>query len=248
MNRCALSSLPRLLIGPSTPADIWAARKHSSTGHLKPIARSSRSEAEDDCDFTRILAAFVKYICSWLLLVNNTARLFPRRIHFLHQSPRSENHTQQETPLLDRECGEVTVTDPAHPLYGQTLPLLPVRINRIPLHVMVLLPSGRRHMVPRAATDLERPGEAVSPASPLPPISVRTILPLARLVHQLKQAKEESHAEQTASTIYPTEPCVPSSHDDLSSASPKPPAATRAPDRRPHSARANRCTRQGGRP
>src|SRR5260370_36301027 len=107
--------------------------------------------------------------------------------------------------------------------------------------------TGRRHMVPRAATNLEGPGEAVSPASPLPVTSVRTILPLARLVHQLKQAKEESHAEQTASTIHPTEHCFPSSHDDLSSASPKPPAATRAPDRRPHSARAHSRTRQGGR-
>jgi Family of unknown function (DUF5372) len=95
------------------------------------------------------------------------------------------NHTQQETPLLDRVCGEVTVTDPAHPLYGQTLPRLPMRVNRHPLRVMVLLPSGRRHLVPRAATNLERPEGAVSPAAPLPAISVRTILPLARLVQQL---------------------------------------------------------------
>jgi hypothetical protein len=95
------------------------------------------------------------------------------------------NHTQQETPLLDRVCGEVTVTDPAHPLYGQTLPQLPMRIKHNPLQVMVLLPSGRRHLVPRAATNLERPEGAVSPAVPLPVISVRTILPLARLVQQL---------------------------------------------------------------
>jgi hypothetical protein len=99
--------------------------------------------------------------------------------------PGLANHTQRETPLLDKVCGEVTVTDPAHPLSGQTLPRLPVRINRNPLQVMVLLPSGRRHMVPRAATNLERPEGAVSPAAPLPVISVRTILPLARLVQQL---------------------------------------------------------------
>src|SRR6266704_6373514 len=84
--------------------------------------------------------------------------LSPRRL------PCSGNQTQRETPLLDKVCGEVTVTDPAHPLYGQTLPQLPVRINRSTPHVMVLLPSGRRHMVPRAATNLERPEEAVSPA------------------------------------------------------------------------------------
>ncbi|SRR5260221_1586322 len=170
----------------------------------------------------------------------------PRNLCLQHR-PGSVNQTQQETPLLDKVCGEVTVTDPAHPLYGQTLPQLPVRINRSTPHVMVLLPSGRRHMVPRAATNLERPEEAVSPASPLSSISVRTILPLARLVQQLKQAKEESHAEQTVSTIHPTEPCVPSFYDDLSAASPKPPTATCAPDRRPHSARAHSRTNQGGR-
>ena len=166
----------------------------------------------------------------------------PRRL------PGLANHTQQETPLLDRVCGEVTVTDPAHPLYGQTLPRLPVRIKRHPLQVMVLLPSGRRHLVPRAATNLERPERAVSPAVPLLVISVRTILPLARLVQQLKQAKEESHAEQTASTNHPTDPGIPSSRDDLLSASPEPPTATRPPDRRPHSAPARSRTRQGGHP
>jgi hypothetical protein len=157
------------------------------------------------------------------------------------------NHTQQETPLLDRVCGEVTVTDPAHPLYGYTLPQLPMRINRNPPQVMVLLPSGRRHLVPRAATNLECPEGVVSSAAPLPMISVRTILPLARLVQQLKQAKEESHAEQTASPIHSTEQSFPSSHDNLSSASPEPPAATCAPDGQSHSACAHRRPNQGGR-
>src|SRR5438876_6603737 len=109
---------------------------------------------------------------------------------------------------------------------------------------MVLLPSGRRHMVPRAATDLERQQGAVSPAAPLPLISVRTILPLARLVQQLKQAKEESHAEQTASPIHPTESGVSISRDDLLSASSEPPAATRTPDRRAHSAHARSQAKQ----
>jgi|SRR5438128_674961 len=174
------------------------------------------------------------------------SRLLPRLP--LRRPSGSGNRTQQETPLLDRVCGEVTVTDPAHPLYGQILPQLPMRINQNPRQVMVLLPSGRRHLVPRAATNLERPEGTASPAAPLPVISVRTILPLARLVQQLKQAKEESHAEQTTSAIHLTESCVPSSRDDLLSTSPEPPAATRTPDRRPHSARAHSRTRQGGQP
>ena len=155
------------------------------------------------------------------------------------------NQTQRETPLFDGVCGEVTVTDPTHPLYGQTLPQLPVRMNRSTPHVMVLLPTGRRHAIPRAATNLECLVEAASPDSPLPTTSVRTILPLARLVHQLKQAKEESHAEQTTSTSHPMEQCFPGSADLLASASPEQPAATGAPGRRSHSAHPKSSKRQG---
>ena len=156
-----------------------------------------------------------------------------------------ENQTHRETPLFDGVCSEVTVTDPTHPLYGQTLRRLPVRMNRSTPHVMVLLPTGRRHAIPRAATNLECTVEVASPASRLPAISVRTMLPLARLVHQLKQAKEESHAEQTASTSHPTEQCSPDSADPLVSASPEQPAATGAPGRRSHSAHPKSRTRQG---
>src|SRR5439155_22750516 len=100
---------------------------------------------------------------------------------------------------------------------------------------------------PWAATNLERPEEVITPAAPLPVISVRTILPLAHLVQQLKQAKEESHAEQNASAIHSTAHSFSSSYDDLSSASPEPPTATRAPDRRPHWAHARSQAKQGGR-
>lgn len=155
------------------------------------------------------------------------------------------NQTQRDTPLFDRVCGEVKVTDPTHPLYGQTLPRLPVRINRSTPSVMVLLPTGRRHAIPRSATDLEYPVEVVSQASALPTISVRTILPLARFVQRLKQAKEESHAKQTASTIDSTEQCCSSSPDALVSAPTEQPAATRSPRRRSHSTRSSSSTRQG---
>lgn len=158
------------------------------------------------------------------------------------------NQTQRDTPLLERVLDIVTITDPTHPLYGQTLPRLPVRTHRSTPHVMVLLPTGRRHTIPRAVTNLECPVEVVSHSSPLPAISVRTILPLARLVQQLKQAKEESHAKQAASTIHSTEQCAPSFHDALASAPPEQPAATRSPGRRPHSAQAKSRTRQGAQP
>ena len=157
----------------------------------------------------------------------------------------SRNQTQRDTPLFEALSGEVTITDPTHPLYGHTFPRLTVRVNRSKTHVTVLLPTGRRRSVPRSATDLEHPVEAVSHDLPLPAISVRTILPLARLVQQRKQAKEESHAEQATSTIHPTEQCSPSSPDPLAAASGEQPTATGAPGRRTHSAGAHKRTRQG---
>src|SRR6266702_6603259 len=86
------------------------------------------------------------------------------------------NQIQRDTPLFEELSGEVTITDPTHPLYGHTLPCLSVRVHRSKTHVTVLLPTGRRRSVPRSATNLEHPTEHVSHDSPLPVISVRTIL------------------------------------------------------------------------
>src|SRR5579875_1145167 len=169
----------------------------------------------------------------------------PQRSRNLRPHPGWVNHTQQETPLLDRVCGEVTVTDPAHPLYGQTLPQLPMRVKHKPLQVMVLLPSGRRHLIPRAATNLEREAVAGLSATPLPSISIRTILPLARLVQQLMQAKEESHAEQPLSIIDSPELCHSCSSNDVPAASPKPSTTTRFSGRQSHSERTHDQTKQG---
>ena len=157
----------------------------------------------------------------------------------------SRNQTQQDTPLFEELSGEVTVTDPTHPLYGHTLPCISVRVNRSKTHVTVLLPTGRRRSVPRSATDLERPREEVSLDPPLPIISVRTILPLARFVQRLKQAKEERHAEQQAESIRSTEPDSTRSPNDLAPTSREQPAATRLPGRPTHSARPTSRERSG---
>jgi Family of unknown function (DUF5372) len=155
------------------------------------------------------------------------------------------NQTQRDTPLFEELSGEVTITDPTHPLFGQTLPLLTVRINRSKTHVTVLLPTGRRRSVPRSATDLERPVEQASHEPPLPVITVRTILPLARFVQGLKQPKEERHAEQQTESIQATGPASTSSDNGLAPTSRKPPAATRPPGRPTHSARQTSRVRQG---
>ncbi len=155
------------------------------------------------------------------------------------------NQIQRDTPLFEELSGEVTITDPTHPLYGHTLPLLSVRVNRSKTHVTVLLPTGRRRSVPRSATHLERPAEETSHEPTLPVISVRTILPLARFVQALKQAKEERHAEQAASSIPAPGPDSPRTDNDLAPTSTEQPAATRPPGRPSHSARPSRAVRPG---
>jgi Family of unknown function (DUF5372) len=146
----------------------------------------------------------------------------------------SQNQGQQDTPLFEELSGEVTVTDPTHPLYGQTLPCISVRVHRSTTHVTVLLPTGRRRSIPRSATDLERPAEEAEHDPPLPAISVRTILPLARFVQGLKQAKEDRHAERSVESIQATEADFPRSDNDLASASRKPSAPTGFPDGSTH--------------
>ena len=158
------------------------------------------------------------------------------------------NQIQQDTPLFEELSGEVTITDPTHPLYGHTLPLLTVRVNRSKTHVTVLLPTGRRRSVPKASTDLEHPVEQASLHPCLPVISVRTILPLARFVLGLKQAKEERYAEQAGSLVQSPESSSTSSTHDLAPASTDQPAATRSPGRPPHSVRPRSKVRQGERP
>src|SRR5262245_26910271 len=106
----------------------------------------------------------------------------------------SRPQTHGDTPLFEELSGEVTITDPTHPLYGKTLPCLSTRVNRSKTHVTVLLPTGRRRSVPKASTNLERSAEQSSHDPALPLVSVRTILPLAHFVQGLKQAKEQRHA------------------------------------------------------
>jgi Family of unknown function (DUF5372) len=155
------------------------------------------------------------------------------------------NQTQRDTPLFEELSGEVTVTDPTHPLYGQTLPCMSVRVHRSKTHVTVLLPTGRRRSVPRSATDLERPAEETSHDLPLPVISVRPILPLARFVLGLKQAKEERHAEQQAESIQATEPNSTRSDNDLAPTPTEQPAATGSSGCPTHSVHPRSQVRQG---
>jgi hypothetical protein len=89
---------------------------------------------------------------------------------------------------FERVVSSVTVTDPHHPLFGQQLKLLSLSCGRGPAYIAVALPDGRRRLMRRAATDLERP---LAPRMVLPLISVRTLLPLARHIRSMLASSNE---------------------------------------------------------
>jgi hypothetical protein len=75
--------------------------------------------------------------------------------------------------------------------------------SRGPGFIAVALPDGRRRLIRRAATDLDWP---LASAVMLPRISLRTLLPLARLIRSMVAAscKEACHADTLPSSAAPT--------------------------------------------
>jgi hypothetical protein len=109
----------------------------------------------------------------------------------------------ESATALERPGNEVTITDPAHPFFGQRLSMVYRKCPGRRDHVLVQLPSGVRRAVPVAATSLagnisglgDRTGS--SPAT----ISIRTLLPLAALIQALnRRALEVSDAAGNRST------------------------------------------------
>ena len=109
------------------------------------------------------------------------------------------NQTLQSAADFDRVVTTVTVTEPRHPLFGRELRLLSLDCSRGPAFVAAALPDGRRRLLRRAATDLERP--LASQATALPRISARTLLPLARHVRSMLTSLTEEirHAKPSPS-------------------------------------------------
>src|SRR5258708_31002018 len=85
---------------------------------LPPFKAVSTYYAADARTRERKVASWVPH----LQRSSSRSRRSPR----LPYQPGWANQTQRETPLFDGVCGEVTVTDPTHPLYRQTLPQLDV--------------------------------------------------------------------------------------------------------------------------
>jgi hypothetical protein len=89
---------------------------------------------------------------------------------------------------VDSFTNEITITDPAHPFFGQQLPtVFRGRAGRRD-HVLVKLPGGGRRAISVAATSLADHISALDDRTAPSPflVSVRTLLPVAQLVRALK--------------------------------------------------------------
>jgi len=109
----------------------------------------------------------------------------------------SKTQKQQNAPLSDRVVSAVTITEPTHPLFGQTLPVIRIPASAlIEPTIIVQLPNGEHRRLPQAATDLAlAPRDRIVSTVPLLPISVRTLLPLAHAVRCLLEVREEKRDE-----------------------------------------------------
>jgi len=114
------------------------------------------------------------------------------------------HQTRRSATPTDRLISAVTVTDPRHPLYGQRLAVLSLACARGPRFIAVALPDGRRRLIRRGATDLERPaGTNLA----VPRVSARTLLPLARHVRGLVTAS----STEIVHAVSPPRSCTPTS-------------------------------------
>lgn len=106
--------------------------------------------------------------------------------------------TGHKTPQIDQLTDQVTITDTAHPLFGRIFPLVRSASPRGREGLVVLLPDGQHRTVPVKATDFQLGSYSTVNGldhPPLPVISVRTILPLARLVRAKLALREEKSDE-----------------------------------------------------
>src|SRR4029453_16340037 len=52
---------------------------------------------------------------------------------------------------------QITITDPQHPLYGRTFPLVGTCSSRSDSRLILALPNGYQRIVPRSVTNIDRP-------------------------------------------------------------------------------------------
>src|SRR5215831_58247 len=122
-----------------------------------------------------------------LIEVNSTSWSSEMSVH--GASPPNTTQTHHTTPVTDEILSHVTITDPVHPLFQCTLPVIRRTLWRGKPYLVVRLATGRTRSVPLAATNEE--------LMPQPPgisgllfISARTLLFVARHLQLMALAKE----------------------------------------------------------
>src|SRR6516225_1230390 len=131
--------------------------------------------------------------------VNSIQWLSETSVH--SASPLSLTQTHHTTPVTDEILSHVTITDPVHPLFQCTLPVIRRTLWRGKPYLVMRLATGRTRSVPLAATN-EEPMPQLPGTSRLLPISARTLLPVARHLQLMALAKEGA-CHDTSSPLTP---------------------------------------------
>jgi len=141
--------------------------------------------------------------------------------------------TRRDASDFDRVVRSITITDPRHPLYGRSFPMVHPISPRGKAQLVIRLPDGQPRSVPRAATDIDGPLQPALPAREVPWISVRTLHPVAQCVRSIIRAAEEvardDIARRSGRTAAATTSVLPSPADLASPSSPAPDAARSTP-------------------
>ena len=137
-----------------------------------------------------------------------------------------DRRTPGSATSADRLVSAVAVTDPHHPLFGQRLAVLSLACARGPRFVAAALPDGRRRLIRRAATDLERP-TLTEPS--VPRVSARTLLPLARHIRGLVAASSAEFVDAGPSSPSCTSAPAPCAAASAMVGAPGPVATTTGP-------------------
>ena len=88
----------------------------------------------------------------------------------------------------------MAIIDPAHPFYGQSFPALRVTARDDGSgSVTIVLPDGQHRRIPCQSTSLAKRDKKAIPAPDLPRISVRTILPVVRLLRDKRILRGEGN-------------------------------------------------------
>ena len=142
--------------------------------------------------------------------------------------------THHTTPISNQLSQIVSIIDPAHALYGQSLPLVSRVSPRGKDQLIVRLANGQNRSIPKRVTDLEAESKPVTAASlaklrqKLPWISAYTLLPLAELVQaKLRSAREVTHARSPEPSVKAKpSSAIPNEADAVAATQPEPATAT----------------------